>query len=146
LKIIACNLWCRDVSRAMESGGVWWVDDERNGEWEGDGVGVRWMQIMEEWGECGLWEMQLWNGPRAVGWCVRVGWRIGRSGKGSDCDTVGRVTRAFGERGVHEKGSGKECMGRGETVIQWGGLREVLERGGCVGREVGRSVWEGEGL
>jgi hypothetical protein len=45
----------------MESGGrervesVWWVNDESKGEWERDGMGVRWMWIVEEWGH-GLWE------------------------------------------------------------------------------------------
>jgi hypothetical protein len=118
------------------------MDDE----WEGDDMGVTWTQIVEESGGCKLWETWLWNGAWVMGWCVRVGWRVGRSGKGSDCDTEGRVTQGFGERGVHGKGSGKDCVGRGDTVIWWGVLRKGLERGGCVGREVGRNVWEGEGL
>jgi hypothetical protein len=65
------------------------VDDEGNGKWEGGGMGVRWRQTVEEWWGHGLWETQLWNGAWVVGWCMRVGWRVGRSGKGSDYDMVG---------------------------------------------------------
>jgi hypothetical protein len=54
----------------MESGGVWWVSDERNGKWDGDDIGVRGTWTVEEWwdvdcgrmGGCGIWEMMV------VGW------------------------------------------------------------------------------
>jgi hypothetical protein len=67
LKIIACNLRWRDVSRVVESGGVWWVDDERNGEWEGDGVGVRWTRTCGRVG--GTWVV----GDATVEWCAGCG-------------------------------------------------------------------------
>jgi hypothetical protein len=62
----------------VESGGVWWVSDERNGEWEGDDVGVRGMWMVEEWKD------RLWkNGGSNVGDVV-VGWsrRVERGGTG----------------------------------------------------------------
>jgi hypothetical protein len=113
-------------------------------------------ETVEEWGGHGLWETWLWNGAQVVGWCMRVGWRVGRSGKGSDYDTMGRVTGGFGERGVWEgewEGvwEGRDCdtVGRvtggfgergvwGRSVWEGEGLREGLERGGCVGRGVER--------
>jgi hypothetical protein len=73
---------------------------------------IRWGGLQEGLERGGAWEGE-WEGV---------------CGKGRDCDTVGRVTRGFGERGVWE-GEWEGVHGKGK------GYRRVWREGG---------VWEGE--